>query len=227
MSVFCSYDKSQRSHNISLMRSTVQCHTSSAYYLFMNLAIKKPIVSALAFCRRLSGECGTPAPLQANSGLNLCSRRRWSCDRPAPDIPSDPKRGTWKRRQIQAFTNSHSHHIIITQSFSTNTTLVAGLVQHIVIREELSKIQQLITYTEVTSIISPVLCQLNLCYRPFHNGRVFTAVSAFQRQGSCNKLQQQNYFCLEGYTKNKEKKSLLNFHSFLKEEKINRDGRQM
>ncbi len=41
-------------------------HISSAYYLFMNLAIKKPIVSVLAFCRRLSGECGTPAPLHAN-----------------------------------------------------------------------------------------------------------------------------------------------------------------
>ncbi len=81
-------------------------HISSAYYLFMNLAIKKPIVSVLAFCRRLSGECGTPAPLHANSGLNLCSSRRWSCDRPAPGIPSDPKTGTWKRRQIQAFTYS-------------------------------------------------------------------------------------------------------------------------
>lgn len=82
--------------------------TSHHHHFFINLAIKKPIVSVLAFCRRLSGECAKWPPLHANSGRNLCSSRRWSHDRPAPCIPSDPKWGTWKRWQTQGFTHSQT-----------------------------------------------------------------------------------------------------------------------
>lgn len=69
---------------------------SLSLYLLWNFAMKKPIVSELAFCRRFSGIGQSFAPSHASSGRNLCSNCRWSHDNAAPGMPADPSWGFWE-----------------------------------------------------------------------------------------------------------------------------------